>query len=66
MPRLSQGIRIFYDRLIGEIYEKISAFPENQWNAPLKETYIIGYYLQKNALYTKNNDMTETEESENE
>ncbi|MBP3918165.1 MAG: type I-C CRISPR-associated protein Cas8c/Csd1, partial [Clostridia bacterium] len=66
LPRLSQGIRIFYDRLIGEIYEKISAFPENQWNAPLKETYIIGYYLQKNALYTKNNDMTETEESENE
>lgn len=66
LPRLSSGLRIFYDRLIGEIYEKISAFPENQWNAPLKETYIIGYYLQKNALYTKNNDMNETEESENE
>lgn len=64
LPRLSQNSRIFYDCLIGEIYEKISVHPESVWNAPLKETYIIGYYLQKNALYTKHNEMTETEESE--
>lgn len=63
---LNQWKRNEYEQLIGEIYEKISSHPENQWNAPLKETYILGYYLQKNALYTKNKDMTETEESENE
>lgn len=67
LPRLSQGSRRFYDCLIGEIYENISGHPESEWNTPLKETYIIGYYLQKNDLYTaKNNEMTETEESENE
>lgn len=65
-PKLRPGSRIFYDRLIGEIYEKISDFSEAEWNAPLKETYIMGYYLQKNALYTKNDETTETEESENE
>ena len=63
---LHQWKRNEYEQLIGEIYEKISAHPESQWNAPLKETYILGYYLQKNALYTKNKEMTETEESENE
>lgn len=63
---LNQWKRNEYEQLIGEIYEKISSHPESQWNAPLKETYILGYYLQKNALYTKNKDMTETEESENE
>ncbi len=66
LPRLKPGFRAYYDRLIGEIFDKISTHPENQQNAPLKETYILGYYLQKNALYTKNKDMTETEESENE
>ena len=66
LPRLSPKTRVYYDRLIGEIFEKISSHSESQWNAPLKETYILGYYLQKNALYTKNKEMTETEESENE
>lgn len=64
-PKLNQGFRIFYDRLIGEIYEKISAHPESEWNSSLKETYIMGYYLQKNALYTKNTTADyETEETE--
>ena len=66
LSRLSPRLRTYYDRLIGEIFEKIDSHPANQQNAPLKETYILGYYLQKNALYTKNKDMTETEESENE
>ncbi len=66
LPRLAPRLRIYYDRLIGEIFEKIASHPEIQWNAPLKETYILGYYLQKNALYTKTKEMTETEESENE
>ena len=61
-PKLQPGLRGWYERLIGEIYENISAFPETSWNAPLRETYIMGYYLQKNALYTKQNDKTETEE----
>ncbi len=64
-PKLSQGSRIYYDRLIGEIYEKISQYPDSALNAPLKETYILGYYLQKNELYKKNENKDITEENEN-
>ena len=60
-PKLRPGTRIYYDRLIGEIYEQISIHPEAEQTRALKETYIMGYYLQKNALYTKTTN-SETEE----
>lgn len=53
LPRLTPGTRIFYDQLMGQIFEQISMFPESEHNRALKETYLLGYYLQKNALYTK-------------
>jgi len=60
-PKLKPGMRVYYEQLIGEIFEMIASFPDAEQNAPLKETYIMGYYLQKNALYTKNTE-SETEE----
>lgn len=51
-PRLSVSSRVYYDRLIGEIMENISASSE-PYEAALSETYLLGYYLQKNALYRK-------------
>lgn len=62
-PRLKPGSRIFYKNLIGEIMDKINQFPQEQWNKPLGETYLMGYYLQRSSLYTKKHD--ETEEQEN-
>ena len=65
-PRLSVGSRMFYERLIGEIMQVISEFGDENYNKPLKETYVMGYYLQKNALYTKkNNDKNREEETDN-
>jgi len=55
-PRLSVGSRSFYDKLIGEIMAQISETPDCDINKPLDEKYLIGYYLQKNALYTKKNE----------
>ena len=52
-PKLSEGSRIYYDRLIGEIMDKISQSSIEEYNQPLDETYLLGYYLQKNALYTR-------------
>ncbi len=53
-PRLkSPAFRAYYKNLIGEIIEQISAYPKEQWNAPLKETYLMGYYLQRRELYSK-------------
>lgn len=64
--KLNPGSRAYYDKLIGEILEIISQFPDNEWNLPLKETFIMGYYLQKNALYTKKDNNNNAEDNENE
>lgn len=52
-PRLSQGQKIYYKNLIGEIMQKINSFEEKEWDRPLKDTYLMGYYLQRKELYTK-------------
>ena len=51
-PKLSTGTKNYYEKLVGNIMEKIS-LTEEDMNKPLSETYLLGYYLQKNALYTK-------------
>ncbi len=55
-PRLSgpkAGALVYYEKLIGEIMSVISAFPISEFDKPLDETYIMGYYLQKNDFYNK-------------
>ena len=65
-PRLSPGARAYYDKLIGEIMRVISEFPENEIGKPLGEEYLMGYYLQKDALYQKKNNDNDDNESEDE
>ena len=60
-PRLSEGSKIYYEKLIGQIMEKISNSVE-ELDKPLSETYLMGYYLQKNVLYAKRE--TEKEEED--
>lgn len=53
-PRLNDpGLRAYYKNLIGAIMEQIYIHPKETWSAPLKETYLLGYYLQRKELYTK-------------
>lgn len=52
-PRLSPNLRAYYKNIIGQIMEEIHRFPDNEWNRPLDDTYLMGYYLQRSALYTK-------------
>ena len=59
-PKLSAGSRVFYDRLIGQILEEISECSEQDFNKPLGENYLLGYYLQKNSFYKKNSSETST------
>ena len=44
---------MYYERIIGEIMEMLSQFPAEELNRPLSETYLLGYYLQRNNLYQK-------------
>lgn len=63
--KLSPGMRIYYNNLIGEIFENISQFSENELNRQLEDSYLLGYYLQRNSLYTKKEN-TSTDENEEE
>lgn len=67
-PRLEPGKRGYYDKLIGGIMRVISEFPENEIGKPLGEEYLMGYYLQKDALCQKknNDDNDDNNESEDE
>lgn len=61
-PKLKPGSQGFYKNLIGEIFEKIAEVEKpEEMNKPLGDTFVIGYYLQRNALYTKK--QTEQEEA---
>lgn len=62
-PRLRTGSRIWYKNLMGEIIGIISEFPQEDWDKPLDATYLMGYYLQRSALYAKKTD-NEMEEHE--
>ena len=61
-PRLKPGSRIWYKNLMGQIMEVLSEFPGEE-NKPLEDSYLMGYYLQRSALYTKKTD-NEMEENE--
>ena len=64
-PRLRPGSRVFYKNLIGEIMEMIHESPESEWNRPLKDTYLMGYYLQRSELYKGKKETDTTEQEEN-
>ena len=52
LPRMKNpALRVFYDKLIQEIYANLSDFDEKELNRPLGDTYLMGYYLQRKALY---------------
>lgn len=63
-PKLKPAAEKRYRKQIEEIMVAISQFPQEEWNKPLGDTYLMGYYLQRNALYTRKNDNTEEDEEQ--
>lgn len=55
-----QAVR--YKRLVGEIIGILREFPEEELNRPLEDIYLMGYELQRNAFFTKNDTDDNTEE----
>lgn len=51
--KLPPGLRVYCRNIITEIMAKVRDEDQNRLNLPLKETYLIGYYLQRKELYTK-------------
>ncbi len=62
--RLRPGSRAYYKKLIGEITEQLSNYDDAQLNRPLGDTYLMGYYLQRNELYTSKSNETKEETEE--
>lgn len=62
--RHSAPLRMWYKNTIGEIMGMLSQFPLESLNQPLEASYLMGYYLQRSALYTKTNKNTEESEHE--
>lgn len=56
--------RVAYDKLMREIFENLSAYSDAEQNKPLDDTYLMGYYLQRNEFFKsrKNNESDEEEE----
>lgn len=63
-PRLFPGKRSYYEKMIEEIMAQLALDIED-YAKPLGETYLLGYYLQKSALYTKKEE-NETEVNDDE
>jgi CRISPR-associated protein Csd1 len=49
-PYLWPRKRDYYDKLIGEIIEQLSGYSDRELGKPVSETYLFGYYLQRNEL----------------
>ena len=62
--KLKPGSREYYRRIISEITEKLLDEDENILNQGLKESYLLGYYLQRAELYKKNTNNKEEEDNE--
>lgn len=59
--RLKPGARAYYKKLIGEIMEALSEYDEKELNRSLDDSYLMGYYLQRNEFYRKKTDEQEEE-----
>ena len=54
----------YYESMISEIVEMIQNGDESDLNKRLKETYLLGYYLQRAELYKKKDEKQEAEDDE--
>lgn len=59
---LKPASRAFYRRLIGEIMEQLSEFEEQSLNLHLEDSYLMGYYLQRNELCASSKEKQQEEE----
>ena len=62
--KLSPSSRAYYRSLIGKIMEELSNYDDAQLNRPLGNAYLMGYYLQRNELYTSKSNETKEETEE--
>jgi CRISPR-associated protein Csd1 len=58
MSKLETGTKIYYERMLGEVVGKISDFPR-QLALEHQSKFVIGYFHQRQDLYTSKKDKTQ-------
>lgn len=53
LNKMEPGLRSYYQSLIEEVHTELDKYPDEELNLPLEDTYLMGYYLQRNAMFTK-------------
>lgn len=64
LKKLSEGRRIYFEKLIGEILSEVSSFPTNL-SLNEQANFAIGYYHQRQDFFTKKSDSEEKIETNN-
>lgn len=62
--RHKPGARRYFKRLIGQIMGELANYPENELDKKLGDTYLLGYYLQRNEMYKKHDNVAGAKERE--
>lgn len=59
--KLQPGLRVYYKNIIGEIVDMLDS-KDLELEKSLEDTYLLGYYHQRSALFRKKDKALETEE----
>ena len=62
--KLNPGLREYYRRLITEIVGSFEEEDAKKLNQELKESYLLGYYLQRAELYKRKEEQKEEQDHE--
>lgn len=65
LDKEKRGRKVRFDKEIGQIFEQLSQFPAEELKKPLSDTYLLGYYLEKQDLYKPQHTNTVNDEKEN-
>ena len=63
LSKLDTGFAIYYEKLVGEILDKIDDFPATL-SMEDQGRFALGYYHQENDFYTSNADSNNTEKTD--
>lgn len=61
-----EGSCLFFKKELEQIVSQLSTFSDGDCRKPLKETYLIGYYLEQDKIYSKRSNDGEAQNQEEE
>ncbi len=66
MARMNPGARIYYQKWIDEITEKLSSTEVGEFDRPLEDVYLLGYSHQRTAIFNQKKEVDNKKEDQHE